>query len=91
VSLGLLNACRIATSGCAVFCMVLMAARAVRQRRLNGDRFTTWATSALLTAMAFTVIVELRQIGQPLDTWWGLPMLSLMVLFTLCALWRSKV
>lgn len=91
MSIPLLNVCRITVSVLAIVCMVLLATRAGRVRRINGDTFAPWAAAALLTAMLFIVIAELRQVGRPLATWWGLPMLALIVLFSLRALWHSKV
>lgn len=90
VNLDLINTLRITVISLACICMVLMAARARRQYLVNNDHFTIWATPALLTAMAYVVVQESQQIGQPF-IWWRLPMLAVIVLLTLGALWRSKV
>lgn len=70
--------------------MVLMVLRAHRARMVNGDRFTVWATAALIGSMAFVVVQEAEQIGKPF-IWWRLPLLLIITLCTLAALWRSKV
>ena len=71
-------------------CMLLMARRAHRARMVKGDRFTVWATAALVVAMAFVVAQEIQQLGKPF-VWWRLPWLLLIVLLTLGALLRSDV
>lgn len=86
-----LDCIRVALIVIASICMLLMALRARRARRVNGDRFAVRATAALLMAMVFVVIVEANQFGDRLKTWWGLPMLAVISLLTLSALWSSKV
>jgi hypothetical protein len=71
-------------------CMVLMALRAHRARVIAGDGFAPWATAALLGSMVFVIAQEAQQIGKPF-VWWRLPLLLLIVLCTLRALWRSRI
>jgi hypothetical protein len=87
----LLNATRVVIIIGASVCMVLFILRAHRARILHNDRFTVWATSALVVAMLLAVISQATQLGHPLRTWWGTPMLALIVLLSIVALFKSKV
>ncbi len=72
---------------CAGIAAVLMGLRARRRRK---DVSMVLATASLEMFNAFALVVQIRQLGHPLKTWWGTPTLAAGVPLSLASFTKTK-